>query len=43
VDVAVDMIPIRWCSPEVLEKRVFSEKSDVWSFGVVCWEILANG
>jgi len=36
-------IPIRWSAPEVLEYRKFSHASDVWSFGVCCWEILTNG
>lgn len=27
-------LPIRWCAPEVLKKRKFSHKSDVWAFGV---------
>jgi serine/threonine protein kinase len=32
-------IPVRWTSPEGLV-GVFSEKSDVWSFGVLMWEML---
>ena len=26
--------PLRWMAPEALEKKKYSEKSDVWSFGV---------
>jgi len=29
----------RWAAPEVLTRRIFSEKSDVWALAVVFWEI----
>jgi serine/threonine protein kinase len=29
--------------PEALKKRRFSEKSDVWAFGVTAWEMLTDG
>eukprot|EP01119_Soliformovum_irregulare_P019928 TRINITY_DN6400_c0_g1_i1.p1 TRINITY_DN6400_c0_g1~~TRINITY_DN6400_c0_g1_i1.p1 ORF type:complete len:814 (-),score=151.96 TRINITY_DN6400_c0_g1_i1:13-2454(-) len=32
-------VPYRWCSPEVFKTHQFSKASDVWSFGVVLWEI----
>jgi len=28
-----------WAAPEIFEKVQFSFKSDIWSFGVVVWEI----
>ncbi|XP_074031741.1 uncharacterized protein isoform X2 [Leptinotarsa decemlineata] len=32
-------IPLRWCSIEVIKGLKTTNKSDVWSFGVVLWEI----
>lgn len=36
-------IPIRWTAPEACNFRKYSCASDVWSFGVVAWEVLSFG
>ena len=36
-------IPVKWTAPEALSYRKYSIASDVWSFGVVMYEIWAVG
>jgi serine/threonine protein kinase len=43
VGAAVATRPVRLMAPEVLERGLFSEPSDVWAMGVLCWEVLTCG
>ncbi|XP_013921468.1 PREDICTED: ephrin type-A receptor 1 isoform X1 [Thamnophis sirtalis] len=36
-------IPIRWTAPEAIANRIFTSASDVWSFGIVMWEVFSYG
>ncbi|KAL4646004.1 ephrin type-B receptor 2-like isoform X1, partial [Arapaima gigas] len=36
-------IPIRWTAPEAIQYRKFTSSSDVWSYGIVMWEIMSYG
>ncbi|KAA0159901.1 hypothetical protein FNF28_05629 [Cafeteria roenbergensis] len=40
---APDGMPMRWQSPEVFRSKKFSAKGDVWSWAVMCWELLTLG
>uniref|UniRef100_A0A8C7ZW36 receptor protein-tyrosine kinase n=1 Tax=Oryzias sinensis TaxID=183150 RepID=A0A8C7ZW36_9TELE len=36
-------IPIRWTAPEAIAYRKFTSASDVWSYGIVMWEVVSYG
>ncbi|XP_054618667.1 ephrin type-A receptor 7 isoform X2 [Dunckerocampus dactyliophorus] len=36
-------IPVRWTAPEAVQFRKFTSASDVWSYGIVMWEVMSYG
>ena len=37
------MLPVRWMSPESLADGIFTPSSDIWSYGVLMYEIITFG
>ncbi|VDM29268.1 unnamed protein product [Toxocara canis] len=48
-DEKLDKVPIKWLAPETMQQRIYSLKTDVWSYGIMrydsiqVWEIYAEG
>ena len=38
-----ELLPIRWMPPESIMYAKFTVQSDIWSFGVVLWEVFSFG
>eukprot|EP00051_Salpingoeca_urceolata_P013407 m.168364 g.168364 ORF g.168364 m.168364 type:complete len:2368 (-) comp17788_c1_seq1:158-7261(-) len=38
-----DKVPVKWLAPECIRNRSYTEASDVWAFGILCFEVFSFG
>jgi len=38
-----DFLPLKWMAPEAIKNHQYSTLTDIWSFGIVIWEIITCG
>ncbi|CAD5220090.1 unnamed protein product [Bursaphelenchus okinawaensis] len=42
-DDKLDKVPVKWLAPETMQNKIYSNKTDVWSFSILVYEIYSDG
>jgi len=37
------LMPLRWMAPESIMQNVFNMSTNIWSFGILLWEVMSQG